>query len=135
MNIKTNFILTCQNAFLSAGTNNLNLINIFTNINADRFPFTYGRFALVANIDIDATGEHSLNTVVISPDGTELAKTTLPVNVAGPNFQVIANFENMQFKTPGTYELKVDVDGTPVGSRSLKVNMVASPKQKEPFIA
>lgn len=130
MNIKTNFIVTCQNAFLSAGTNNLNLINIFTNLNADRFPFTYGRFALVANIDIDTPGEHTLNTTVMGPDGKQLAKTSLPMNVSGPNFQVIANFENMQFSAPGTYELKVDVDGTQVGSRTLRVNMVSKPAKQ-----
>lgn len=135
MNIKTNFILTCQNAFLSAGTNNLNLINIFTNINADKFPFTYGRFALVANIDVDEPGQHTLNTVVVGPDGKEMAKTSLPVNVGGPNFQVIANFENMQFSAPGTYALKVDLDGVLVGTRKLQINMVASRKQKQPFVA
>ena len=135
MNIKTNFLLTCQNAFLSAGTNNLNLINIFTNINADKFPFVYGRFALVANIDVDTPGQHTLNTVVSGPDGKVLAKTALPVKVNGPNFQVIANFENMHFSAPGTYELKVDVDGVPVGTKALKVNMVVNPKNQTKNVA
>ena len=135
MNIKTNFIVTCQNAFLSAGTNNLNLINIFTTINADKFPFTYGRFSLVANIDIDTLGKHTLNTVIIGPDSKELVKTALPVNVAGANFQVIANFENMKFSAPGSYEIRLDVDGEEIGSRKLQVNMVVSPKARTKNVA
>ena len=135
MNIKTNFVLTCQNAFLSAGTNNLNLINIFTNINADKFPFVYGRFALVVNMDIDEQGDHTLNTVIVAPDGSELAKTALPVKVGGPNFQVIANFENMRFASPGTYRLKLDVDGTPAGEKELRVNLVVRPKSDSGNVA
>jgi hypothetical protein len=128
MNIKSHFIVICQNAFLAAGTHNLNLINIFTTINADRFPFTYARFSLVANLDIEPTGQHTLNTVIVDPHGAEKAKTALPVTVSGPNFQVIANFENMRFESPGHYELKVDMDGTPVGSRVLQVNLVVPAK-------
>jgi hypothetical protein len=128
MKITPNFLITCQNAFLAAGTNNLNLINIFSAINADKFPFMYPRFALVVNMDIDKPGDHTLNTKVVTPDGRELAKTALPVKVSGTNFQVIANFEGMRFEAPGTYELKVDLDGMVVGSRKLQVNMVVASK-------
>lgn len=135
MNVKTNFLITCQQAFLTAGTNNLNLIGIFTTINAERFPLVYPHFALVANLDLDVTGSHTLNTAVVGPDGAELGRTALPVSISAPNFQVIANFENMRFNGPGTYELKVDVDGVPAGSRVLQVNLVVAPKGKTANIA
>ncbi|HXV26834.1 MAG TPA: hypothetical protein VD862_02325 [Candidatus Paceibacterota bacterium] len=135
MEIKTNFIITCREAFLSAGTNNLNLINIFSTINADKFPFAYPHFALVVNLDVPETGTYALNTAVAGPDGKELARTSLSVTVKSANFQVIANFENMQFAAPGAYELKVDLDGTPVGSRTIQVNLVSSPKGKQVNVA
>ena len=128
MHITPHFIITCQQAFLTAGTNNLNLIGIFSAINTENLPFSYPRFALVANMDVDTAGDHTLTTKVFSPDGRELAKTSLPVKVSGTNFQVIANFENMKFDTPGTYELRVDLDGEPVGSRKLTINLVVRPK-------
>jgi len=124
MKITPNFLITCQNAFLTAGTNNLNLIGIFSTINTKQFPFVYPRFALVVNMDVDVTGDHRLTTRVIAPDGKELGKTELPVKIVNPNFQVIANFEGMRFEAQGTYELVVDLDGTPVGSRKLQVNMI-----------
>lgn len=128
MKITPRFLITCQNAFLTAGSNNLNLIGIFSAINAEKFPVVYPRFALVVNLDVDEPREYTLTTRVMSPDGRELAKTALPVKVRSGNFQVIANFEGMRFESPGEYELRVDLDGAHVGERKLQVNLVAPPK-------
>ncbi len=117
----------CREAFLAAGTNNLNLINVFTQINADKFPFMYPRFALVVNFDIDTDGNHILRTDVMDPSGKALARTELPVSTKAGNWQVIANFEQMQFAVPGTYSFLLSLDGVSLGSRSLEVKPMLSP--------
>jgi len=131
MNIKPHFIIVCREAFLAEGTHNLNLINVFTQINADKFPFMYPRFALVVNFDIDMAGNHTLHTEVMSPAGTSVARTDLPVTTHAGNWQVIANFEQMQFVAPGAYSFVVSLDGQPLGSRTIEVKpLLASTGKK-----
>ncbi|MEK9208460.1 MAG: hypothetical protein AAB910_00100 [Patescibacteria group bacterium] len=127
MNIQPHFIIMCREAFLAAGTNNLNLINVFTKINADEFPFMYTRFALVVNFDIDMGGNHILHTDVLDSSGKQIARTDLPVTTHAGNWQVIANFEQMQFSAPGTYSFLLSLDGVSLGSRTLEVKPIFSP--------
>ncbi len=133
--IKPHFIVLCEQAFLSAGSNNLNLIGMFTQINADKFPFTYPRFALVVNFDAAVAGQHVLRTVLTDPAGTAIANTDLPVAVMPGNMQVIANFENMRFGLPGQYTFTAHLDGQLIGQRSLQVRPVLPPKSVKPNIA
>ena len=144
MNITTRFIVVCERAFTAAGTNNLNLINIFTQINAATFPFTHPQFALVVNFDITEAGSHILHVRILGPDGNQVAQSELPVNiVAGPpspdgfgrasNWQVIANYEHFAFGAPGTYTFALTLDDTPLGERALQVVPVAG--QRQPGIA
>lgn len=128
MEIKTNFIISCDQAFLAAGTNNLNLIGIFSAIHAEQFPLTYPRFSLVVNFDTDATGMHRMSTQVLDQEGKQLVETHIDVNVTSPNFQVIAHFENMVFNQPGKYELRVTLDEQTIGSRFLQVNQITKQK-------
>ncbi|MDP2647807.1 MAG: hypothetical protein Q8P35_00985 [Candidatus Yanofskybacteria bacterium] len=128
MNIKTNFILTCEQAFLTAHTNNLNLIGIFTNINAEHFPLVYRRFDLIINFDIDTPGIRTLRTVVTDNEGATIVQSDVAVNVTSATFQVITHFENLTFAKPGKYELKVYVDNHYIGSRVLTVNPVLQQK-------
>ncbi len=128
MNIKPNFIIACDQAFLTAGTNNLNLIGIFTTIHAEQFPFTYRRFALVINFDSDTLGMHSLETRIVDETGKELIKSELKINISSSPFQVIANFENFTFPIPGKYEIKISLEGKEIGSRILTVNPIVNQK-------
>ena len=128
MTIKTNFIVTCDSAFLSAGSNNLNLIGIFGIISGAKFPLTHPRFALVANFDIDQLGSHTLKTQITDQDGKEIAKAELGVDITTNNFQFISNFENLTFPAPGRYEIKVALDGTPLGSRTIEARPLVPQK-------
>lgn len=127
MKIAAQFIIICREAFLEAGTNNLNLIRIFSQINADRFPYVLPNFALVVNFDTDSAGTHTLHTELRDPNGKQIASTELPVTTAGGNWQVIANFEQMQFATPGAYTFVLTLDNAPLGSRTVEVRAVATP--------
>ena len=128
MTVKTNFIVTCDSAFLSAGSNNLNLIGIFGIISGAKFPLTHPRFALVANFDIDQLGSHALKTQIIDQNGKETAKAEISVDITTNNFQFISNFENLSFPAPGRYEIKVMLDGTPLGSRTIEVRPLVPQK-------
>lgn len=135
MSITTRFILVCREAFLTAGTNNLNLIGIFTQINAEQFPFAYPHFALVVNFDVDGSGEHRLEADIVGPTGARVAHSDLPVVAHSGNMQVIANFEHMQFAAPGTYTFRVSIDGALLGERSLDVKPVIAPGPQQNNLA
>ncbi len=124
--ISLQFIVVCDQAFLAAGSNNLNIIGIFSQINAAKFPFAYPHFALVVNFDAAKAGRHVLHTSVVDPAGNEIAHTDLPVTVAAGNMQVIANFENLQFAAPGEYILQVMIDGQPLGRRAIRIAPVVN---------
>lgn len=132
MNTKTNFIIICREAFLEAGTNNLNLIRIFSSVQAGAFPFALPPFALVVNFDTDTPGNHTLQTEVRGPGGATIAKTTLPVTTNAGNWQVIANFEHLKVPAPGTYTFRLALDGIPMGERSLQVSPGSSSKSSRP---
>jgi hypothetical protein len=135
MAITTQFILTCEYAFLSAGSNNLNLIGIFSQINADRFPFAYPRFAMVINFDATTSGQHVLRTVILDPSGKQIGQTDLPVAVTPGNMQVIAHFENMQFAIPGTYVIQISLDGILLGTRPVRITPVLTPGSQKTNLA
>ncbi len=124
MKIESNFILTCEQAFLTAGNNNLNCIGIFTQLNAEQFPFVFDRFTLVANFSTDALGPHVLTTRATDPDGKELFSSKLDVHVNADPFQVIAHFEHLAFSAPGVYEFTVLLDDERIGSRTITVRPV-----------
>lgn len=121
MTIKTHFIIICREAFLQAGNNNLNLIGIFSQLNADKLPFVYPHFAVVVNFDIDAPGDHVFRTDVLDPSGKQAAHSELPVRTNAGNWQVIANFEQMKFASPGPYTFRLTIDGEALGERVLEV--------------
>ena len=135
MTITTRFIIICREAFLTAGSNNLNLIGIFTQINADKFPFAYPHFAVVVNFDIDTPGEHTLAADVMDPAGKQVAHTELPVRTNAGNWQVIANFEQMKFMLPGAYTFNLALDGHALGTRTLSVAPVLTPGRHTANIA
>jgi hypothetical protein len=136
MIIKPNFIIICREAFLEAGTNNLNLIRIFSQVHADVLPFQLPPFALVVNFDIDEAGQHVLRTDVFGPDHKQIAHTELPVTTNVGNWQIIANFERLTAPVAGTYTFQLMLDDTPLGSRALEVKSTTPPKRsKSPAIA
>ena len=127
MNITPQFIIVCREAFLEVGTNNLNLIGIFTHLTAEKLPLAFPRFSVVVNFDIDVTGEHVLRTDVMDPSGKQIAHTELPVRTTSGNWQVIAHFEHMQFTALGTYSFILSLDGVALGSRTLEVKAAYAP--------
>jgi hypothetical protein len=135
MNITPHFIIICREAFLQAGNNNLNLIGIFTQLNADKLPFQFPHFAVVVNFDIDTAGDHVLKTDVVDPSGKRVAHSELPVRTNAGNWQVIANFEQMKFPVPGRYSFRLTLDDVPLGERSLDVKPTLTRASQKAAIA
>lgn len=133
--IKPHFIIICEKAFLTSGSNNLNLIGIFSQINAASMPVTWPSFALVVNFDSDGAGQVLLRTDIMDPTGKQVAHTELPVALTAGNMQVIANFEHMRFVLSGAYAINVSIDGQPVGQRILTVAPVLAPTSRKANIA
>jgi len=129
------FIILCREAFLEAGTNNLNLIRIFSSVAADRFPYPMPPFALVVNFDITEAGTHTLHTELTGPEGQRVAQTDLPVKTNTGNWQVIANFEHLQFPVPGVYTFRIALDGEPLGTAALTVTPARARAKREPAVA
>lgn len=132
---KLQFIIICEQAFLTAGSNNLNIIGVFSQINASKFPFIYPRFALVTNFDADSAGQHVLQTDILDPNGKRITHTELPVKVTTGNMQVIASFENMQFAVPGQYAINIALDNQPLGQCSIRIMSVITPISRKPSLA
>jgi hypothetical protein len=132
---KPNFIIICERAFTASGTNNLNLINCFTQVNAVKFPFVHPQFALVVNFDVSHAGKHILRTAVFGPDEKQVAHSELPVQTNAGNWQVIANFEQFRFAGPGTYTFRLHLDDDELGERTLEVKPVLAPARETKNIA
>jgi hypothetical protein len=130
MDIKTNFIITCEKAFLTAGSNNLNLVEIFSQVNASKFPFVYPRFALVVNFDTDTLGANRIITEITAPDGSMAAKAEAGINITSNNFQIITNFENLAFSIPGDYEIKVSLDTCVIAAKTIVVKPIMTSPSK-----
>lgn len=135
MTITPRYIIICERAFTAAGTNNLNLVNIFTQIHAAKLPFTHPQFALVVNFDTDTPGSRTLHIDITDPTGKQVARTELPVNTSVGNWQVITNFEMMQFVVPGKHTFHLTLDGQPLGEHVLHVLPSAVPGKQQTNIA
>ena len=128
MRAKINFIIVCNQAFISARTNNLNLIGIFSQITSQYFPTHHPRFSLVINFDTDSAGNHILKTKILGPNGDKVGQAELPLNILSSPVQVISTFENMVFQSPGRYEIRLSVNGKRLGSQTIDLILISNKK-------
>ncbi|HLY28662.1 MAG TPA: hypothetical protein VKQ72_20120 [Aggregatilineales bacterium] len=116
----------------------LNIMGIFSVINALNFPTQHPEMHVVAQLAADP-GEYSrqfqVTIKLLNEDASqELVNFNAPATVPnGRGLRVTMNFTlrlvNIVFPTPGTYEFVVLVDGDQKGSASLYVNQVQQPSQ------
>ena len=133
MNITTRYIVICERATTTAGTNNLNLINIFTQLHPVSFPYTHPQFALAVNFDIAEAGSHLLHVHILGPNGDQMAQSDFPVTTNAGNWQVVANYEHLLFAAPGTYTFSLKMDDVALGDRTLLVMPVSG--RRKPGVA
>ena len=111
-NIKLNFVILCDNAFVAQGTNTLNIIGIFDKIGATKFPAIHSRFVVVTNVSGDP-GDYK-QMIVIKDKETNGKIAELPgdlkIKESGQKAQFIGNFLNIRFLVPGEYIVEVYIN-------------------------
>jgi len=120
---KLNYLHICENAFLSEGNRNLNLIGIFDTINTMGFPAMQPRFAIVANLTADTNTKHK-TTLLIKKGDKNLFE--LNVNFEGVKHQIIQNFLNFPFPEQGSYEVIISLDDITLGSTTITLNKIGN---------
>ena len=114
----------------------LNIMGIFSAINAVTFPASHPEMHVVAQLAADPAEygrQFQVTIKLLDEDASqELVNFTAPASVPhGRGTRVTMNFTlrlvNIVFPAPGTYEFVVLVDGDQKGSASLYVNEVQQP--------
>ena len=120
-NGKLNYIIVCENAFLSDPSKNLSLINTFDTINANSFPILFPRFSVVVNATTTNIGNHEA-VLDLTKDGTILNQ--IKMTFVGEKIQAIQNFIGFKFAEEGQYVFDVKLDGQSIGSTTLFLKKV-----------
>ena len=112
-NVKLNFVILCNDAFVAKDTNSLNIIGIFDLIKAGSFPAVYPKFCVVTTASGNP-GEY--DQVIIIKDkknGDEIAKLSgkLKINKPGQKAQYIGTFLSVVFPHKGEYVVEVEIGG------------------------
>ncbi len=116
----------------------LNVMGIFSAINAPSFPAPHPEMHVVAQLAADPAEygrQFQVTIKLLDEDAShELVNFNVPATVPnGHGLQVTMNFTlrlvNVVFPAPGTYEFVVLVDGDQKGSASLYVNAIQPPTQ------
>ncbi|MEX2052827.1 MAG: hypothetical protein WD898_01210 [Candidatus Paceibacterota bacterium] len=112
---KLHFVHICEEAFFSEDKK-LNVIGIFDEIIASRFPAGHPKFAVVTGISGEP-GNYEEIIELLSPSGETVIKSTpKTINIArvGQRAHFAVQFINVVFKEAGKYRVVVNIDGKQV---------------------
>jgi len=111
-NIKLNFVILCDNAFIAQGTNSLNIIGIFDRIGAPKFPAVHPRLVVVTNISGEPGEYNQLTVIKNKMTGDKIAELVgkLVINKIGQRAQFLGNFFNLVFPSSGEYIVEVYIN-------------------------
>src|SRR3972149_9446630 len=128
--MKLSYALIADHAFLSIDKK-LNVIGIFENINAARFPVTHPKFVVVGSIE-PSKKEFKMSVVIASGEGRPIMDNVPEQNISLPaaadrNFNFIVEIINPTFPKAGDYEVQILVDGRRIGGVPLKVLEATKP--------
>jgi hypothetical protein len=107
-------------------TGNLNVLGIFRNINAGKFPCQHPRFTYVANIEFHRSelGKHSFRINFIDDDGNDVISPLsgeIEVSASNRSANIIIELANIQFPKAGIYEIDLTMDNQHVTTESITV--------------
>jgi hypothetical protein len=132
MQLKYSFVCDAANISLQG---NLNALGIFGNINAAKFPMTFGRFFYVAAIMFQRseTGPHSFRLSFRSDDGRDIFNPVEGELNAAPqalNNNLLIELNSIAFPAPGNYQFDLSVDNILLGSEPVTVRLAERPLQQ-----
>ncbi len=128
-------ILAADYANIAQG-GKINVMGIFRNIYATRFPAAHPSMALIVKLGADLGeygDERTLTIKLLTADGRELMRIESPIKIpegkGGQRPEVNAIFEinGMVFPEPGRYQFSVQVDRDVKGSLALDVVKLEEP--------
>lgn len=111
-NVKLNFAIVCDNAFIAQGSNSLNIIGIFDRIGAAQFPAIHPRLVLVTS----ASGDSGTYKQKITLKNKETNKAIAElegefiIHSIGQKAQFISNFFNLVFPSRGEYIFEIEIN-------------------------
>jgi len=110
--IKLNFVIACDNAFVSQGNSSLNLIGIFDRINASAYPLVYPRIMLVTSLSGMPKSYNQVISLKDKNSGKIIAELSgkMDILTLGQKAQFIGSFFNIVFPNPGEYIFEVRID-------------------------
>ena len=119
------YSFVCDAANISQ-TGNLNVLGIFRNISAVKFPCQHPRFTYVANMEFHRSelGKHSFRINFIDDDGNDVISPLngeIEVNAANRSANILVELANIQFPKAGVYEIDLTLDNQHVTTESINV--------------
>lgn len=110
--VKLNFVILCNDAFITRGTNSLNIIGIFDRIGVEKLPAKHGKFVVVTNISGDVGKYDQVIIVKNVIKKEEIAKLSVQLEIKekGGKAQFIGNFLNVEFYDMGKYIIEVYIN-------------------------
>ncbi|MCW1892613.1 MAG: hypothetical protein KIH65_005275 [Candidatus Uhrbacteria bacterium] len=115
-----NFFHICGDAFLTEGSRALNVIGIFDQVHAQKFPALIPSFATVAHVTA-MEGVHKLK-LIIKHEGNSVAE--IASEFTGSNHQWISHYAGMSFPVAGEYLFEIRVDDELIGTKRLEIKQV-----------
>jgi len=140
--MKTLLFLTADFANLTQD-NKVNILGIFNQIFAHKFPTMHSQFSLVVKVGLE-TGEEPKNrklTLFLVGEDANIARVKLleetfnfPERIGGldPEHSVIMNVRGMVFPVPGTYQFLLHIDDRFLSSLSLNLGTSPQPQLPQP---
>jgi hypothetical protein len=126
-NVKLNFAHICDYASFGEG-GKLNILGIFKNINAAKFPVIHPQMFIVANILVDTAGTYKeIIKLVREEDGIEIItpfEFNITANKANAELGVFGQINAVKFDKEGIYKFKIYVNDNLIKEISLIVNKI-----------
>lgn len=126
-NVKLNFVHICDYASFSEGRK-LNILGIFKNINAVKFPVIHPQMFIVVNITVNTAGAYKeVIKFIREEDDVEIIKPlefNITANKGNSEFGVFGQINSVKFDKDGIYKFKVYVNDNLIQEIPLIVNKI-----------
>ena len=116
---KLNYLHICDMAFITADSGNLNVIGVFENISAQKFPAIHPRFSVALEIE----AEEGLHTISLTMKKGDKEISKIEKTFSGRKHRWIHNFVGFKFDEAGEYVIEVSVDKVMLGLKT--VNLIS----------
>lgn len=125
--VKLNFAHICDYASFGEG-GKLNILGIFKNINAVKFPVIHPQMFIIVNISVNTAGTYKeIIKLVKEEDGSEIIKPfefNLTTNEANSELGIFGQINNVKFEIEGKYKFKIYVNNNLIKEIPLIINKI-----------